>query len=496
MAATKNITKFDVLQALRDAGVPDADVTRVGRAKTAADAKSIVEGLGLELAGVDLDAAWQTKRVSVRADAGEEVVIEPSGDSDDVTDEMEAMPKRAAVPAGKVRAAGVRTSSSVTFAEKQYDRDCQKGWTHAGGRMVRTLASNGEHAMIRSSQLLLAMSRAPGAGIEPKAVQQAKEILKAHGIQNNELGGNLVPTEYVNNIINNSENYGAFPRAVGIMTTDRNSVEIPRVNTGVTVTDYAENATLTAQDDPKFGLVRLELSQKGAYLRVPNTLIRMADVNPSLSDVVGDRFSAGFGRFLDQRALLGTGGRSEPLFGAQATSAFRTAGVDVFDAALTTTNFTAITVAQIESWLSLIPTSAFQNGGAGIICSRVFFGSVFSRFGMSAGGIVPNQFFSQTTPRGGIDGQYNGYPVYFSDVCPTAYTADHVVAVAGGWASGCKIAANTASFELSTSEHVHFAENQTAFRALWNFGYVNHDVGSTNPLSAPQSGSQLIGFQV
>ena len=480
MAADKYKSRHALIADLKRSGAFDGETIKSVEAMNASDARKWFEN-NVDLkgwSGADVEALWTKKvTIAVEADAGEEVeVMSPqAAEPDDVEmDEDEPQPKARAK--GMSEAAGrlakavkaPSVASPVCMAEKAYDRAVKDGRLFRGHKPV---FDSGEQATKFGAWARMQLSK--GADYPQKAFD--RDILgKAHVTYDNALGGALVPDEFVPNLIDVKNEFGAARRAVGVTNMSRETLIMPRIASDATVAWIGEGSTISAQSTPTFDNVQLVAKKAGAYFTISNELMNDAAVN--VADALSVSLGRAFGEFEDDAFFLGendTTGINDLIPAASASTA-------IYDSA--SGGWSGYTVAKIMAWLGKIPDAAWRKGNVSIVCSVPFYHSVLLTLAQSAGGAVPGNLLNGIGGRfrqnslANADAQFDGIPVYFTNSAPTTYSADQAVAWAGAFDLGAKFGEVSGSNSIATSEHVAFASDELGVRAIERIALSLHDI--------------------
>ena len=507
MAADKYKSRHALIADLKRSGAFDGETIKSVEAMNASDARKWFEN-NVDLkgwSGADVEALWTKKvTIAVEADAGEEVeVMSPqAAEPEDVEmDEDEPEPKArktkgVSATGGRLAQAAAPVNSFNTPTSelgrqiKAYDNAIKSGRTFGvrGYGFVQPAFNCGEKAACYGAWVRKRLiDMYPAELGEYRKDADMEYLTKAHGTTVNNLGGALVPNDFLPDAIDLPSEYGAFRRAAGTTTMSRDTLTVPRVRNRFDVGDIGENTEITSQDKPTFDNVTLTAAKKGGIVRISNELLNDSAVN--LGEILARDIQRGFDKYIDDSALLGSNGYS-----GMAAANFTAAGTDHYDAALSTPLWSEYDIADIETWLSLIPSAAWSAGNVAIVCHRAFFGAVLARFGASAAAVSDSGagLFNSAVPLGsGVQASYRGLPVYFTDSMPSSVSSNQISAIAGSFSASSKYGEVTGSDELTTSDQRYFEYDQVGFRALRRFAINNHNVGGSDSSKA----SMVIGLK-
>lgn len=454
--------------------------------KSAADVRTFLKTLDFDdlydpqtKGVVDIDKAWKT--VYVTADAGEsvEIVAPPEGAMADMEDdEEEVMPKRKPVTARDVQkgfaaSAPVRSTSTkdlgLAARKKSYDRATNGNGTVRGGRPVFNSADEAE-AFGAAFRLATAQKAYPMQSRDREIIG-----LKAGSTLDNNFAGALVVHQTAPQIIDLLHEFGAVRQLAGVTTMPDGEYRIPRKTANMQFSFVPENGTI-GQTNPTFDMVQLVANKLAGICTVSNELLNDEAFN--IADQVARASVAGANYAEDMAYFFGTGlGNAIGVAGLLPQS-----DTDAtFDATLSS-NWGDYTIDKLQNWLAKIPIEAWRSGTVKIACSSAFYYAVLRRFALSAGGNLGGSIID------GVGGGFNwdGIPVVLTEVLPSTYGANQLVAVAGSFERGTKFGEVSGSQQLEGSDQAYWALDQYAWRFKERIAYNFHDVGGV--------GSELIGL--
>ena len=296
---------------------------------------------------------------------------------------------------------------------------------------------------------------------QPNAIKwwdnNAPSGLKAQSEGTNSAGGFLVPDPLEAAIIDVRETYGVC-RAVSRtfpMTSD--TLNVPSLSSGSTVYYPDENSAIT-ESSAVWANVGLSTTTRACLMKWSNRLGE--DSLFSLADTLSDYMGRALGIREDTEFIQGDGSSS---FGSvtglkNKAHSFVTGAGD---------NWGALTLANLVSTVGTLGDN--YHVGASWIMSRQFYSQVVLRLIAAAGGNTIDTLGVGTT-----GAQLLGYPIHFSDQCPTATAVDIDTVYFGNWNDACAFGDRT-GIQIATSEHVNFAEDQINIRATSRYDIQVHD---------------------
>jgi len=281
--------------------------------------------------------------------------------------------------------------------------------------------------------------------------------LKAQSEGTNSAGGFLVPDPLEAAIIDVRSEYGVARRVCQNFPMTSDTLNVPKLTSGSTVYYPAENAAIT-ESSAVWANVGLTAVRRACLMKWSNQL--GADALFSLADVLADYIGRALGIREDTEFIQGDGTAA---FGSvtglkNKAHSFVTGSGDTW---------AELTLADLVSTAGLLDDK--YHAGASWIMSRQFYTQVVLRVVAAAGGNTIDSLGVGTT-----GAQFLGYPVNFSDQCPTATAVDIDTAYFGNWQDACALGDRT-GIEIATSEHVNFAEDQINIRGTSRYDIQVHD---------------------
>lgn len=285
----------------------------------------------------------------------------------------------------------------------------------------------------------------------------------------NTAGGVLVPTQFIPDVLWLTEGYGVARKISTVWTMTGDTLRCPRQTGLVTFAFRGQNGSMTAADIPT-DQIELVAKEAYGYTQVSNELIADAAIN--VGDMISRSFAEGALKIEDQCYFLGDGsatyGNMSGLISKLPSGAYLNGSGS---------SWSALTEADIENCISKLEN--IQGGKLSIVCSRNFFVQVFQRLSAGAGGRTQAEFNTNNilgTAFAGADAQYQGIPVYFSQVMPTVTASATKSCYFGVFDTATKIG-DRQGLKIDTSEHVAFASNAMVFRGIKRFDVNIHGDG-------------------
>lgn len=287
----------------------------------------------------------------------------------------------------------------------------------------------------------------------------------------NTLGGNLVPEQFEQAIINLRETYGIFRRECPPVPMGRDTMIIPRRTGGVTAAFAAEGA-LPSSSDPTWNQVQLTAKKLGALTKMSMELAEDAIIN--LADWLASEFAYAFALKEDQCGFIGDasstyGGITGLLVVALQSS--HSAGKVA--AASPNNTFGELTSTDLTKLMSVVPQ--YARAGAKWYCSQVAYDLVFSRLAAAAGGNTIQ------TVSGAFAPSYLGYPIVTSQVFPAGPSTDYNAAAMLAFGDLTKAATfgERRGITVSQTNDRYWDTDQIGLKATERIDIVVHDMGDT-----------------
>jgi HK97 family phage major capsid protein len=288
-------------------------------------------------------------------------------------------------------------------------------------------------------------------------------VSKAQVEYNNQTGGALVPLEFIPTLIYLTEQYGVARKLANVQPMSRDTASRPRMTGIASMTPIAETGTISTSDN-SFGNVNLVAKKYGLLFQVSNELFADAAVN--VGDILARVVAEAQAKAEDQAYFIADGSATYAnqvgLVGALPSGAY---------IAQATSNTWATQV--MGDLLGLIGSvENVDTSRLAFACSRQYAVQVMSRLDKAT-----SQFKDLGT---GIPGQPNamflGYPVFYSQVMPTATATSQKCLYFGDFMGGSMLG-DRKQVEIATSTDYYFNADAIAVRGISRFNTVIHGDG-------------------
>lgn len=428
-----------------------------------ADVKKFIadNDLTIEIDGAKSIDELHKKTVTIKADAGEEVVIEeaePAIDAEMADEDEEPMPKKAPAPRRKAVAAMVKSTGRSDFrrdtARKMYERKAAAG--RASFSDVETAEAYG--AWMRSTVL--------GSKWYPQKDADLEILSKTHLTTVNTAGGAFVPDDFKPELITLLEDFGVARQVIGVTTMARDTLTMPRIDS-VFATTWTGEAVALTEDTLDTSNIELVARKLTGFGRVSSELLNDSAVN--VADTLAQEMARGLANKEDLAALLGDGTST---YGGVVgfANAIGSAGVVTASGNL----FSEFTDADIQAALGKLPGRVHARGTISIVCHSAAFFNVFNRLAFAKGGITYAE-----GQNGRPQYRYNGYPVVFAQVLPGTDANSQKAIYIGDFGTAAKFG-EVGSVEIAQSTERYFDTDEVAYRAVERVAINVHDAGDAN----------------
>ena len=440
-------------------------------------------------------SAWGRKAVRVIADAGEEVIVEDpamteemdgedeetkaeSEDEDEVTKSYKAY-RKALQKSGKsvtphmksVHEAGQKGAPAVhasaeRMRRKAFDDAAKNGKLYRGKRVVFGSADEAEY-FGAAARLMISKG---GQGVPYSRDQYRNDCsiigTKATGVtSDNAWAGTLIVSETAPQIIDLLHSYGAARQFCPVTGMPDGSFDVKRKTSNMTFA-YVSEGSAPSETNPAYDNVHLDAKKAAGIARVSMEMLN--DSAFELGNEVAQSSAAGMALFEDQEYFLGSHGTHGGLAGNVDSNS-------TYDAALSS-GWEDYTIPKLQAWVAKVPAEAWMKGTVKIACSTAFYQAVLRRFALSAGGNVGGALLD------GVGGGYgwDGIPVVLSEVLPSTYSADQLVAYIGDGERGSKFGVVNGSESLKYTDQRYWDTDEVAWMASERIDFNFHDVGGTS----------------
>lgn len=282
---------------------------------------------------------------------------------------------------------------------------------------------------------------------------------KAQVIFNNQLGGALLPVEFIPNLVYLTEQYGMARKLANVVTMSRDVTTVPRKTAIASMIPVAETGTMSPTDN-SYGNVTLTAKKYGVLYQVSRELLADSAVN--IADDLARSIAEAQAIAEDQAYFLGNG---TPTYANQIGL---TSGLPS-SAYLTGVAWGSMAVSDFTTAMGRVEN--VNPARLAFVCSRQFFAQVMLKVDKTA-----NQFKELTMGGLGGDATFLGYPVFFSQVMPTA-TGGSVRSCYFGDFVGATMLGDRRQLEIQTSDQFYFSTDALAVRGTSRFNTVIHGDG-------------------
>lgn len=454
------------------------------------------KGIELQTAegeAVDLKAVWAVE--------GTKKVVLADDDTDDLDDAdpgsqavsrkatFDAEQKAAGNGSGRKIDASNAGSTKLGWEAKAYDRKAARG---------ETVFDDSDTAAQFGAWVRLKVT---GGGDYSQKSNDLAILRKTQVEYNNLLGGNLVPVEFVPNLIRIREQYGVASRVMSAFPMSRDVVQVPRELNDVVVYGVNEGNSAT-ESDLNWDLVSLTAFKIMTMSRISSELLNDAAV--SVSDRIANSIAFAYANKEDECLFNGDG--TATYFGVNGIrNSFRKlvednggtwttdgdkdncAGLVLADG----NAWSEITLANVDEVASRLPTT-FERGAAWY-CHKRFFMNVMLRLDTlptASVTAVARDFALGDAPRL----MWRGYPVVFVQVMPRAEGNSEIPLLFGDLNAGAKFGRVSNSFEIATSDQRYFDQDLIAIRSKQRLAMTVHDIGDYNSSAASQNPGPICGL--
>jgi HK97 family phage major capsid protein len=276
---------------------------------------------------------------------------------------------------------------------------------------------------------------------------------------NNQLGGALVPIEFLPNLVWLTEQYGIARKIANVVPMSRDVMTVPRKTGLASMVPIAEAGTISGLDN-SYNNVTLTAKKYGVLYQISREL--MADSAINIADDVARSIAESQAIAEDNAYFIGDGtstyANQSGLTVALPSSAYLTG---VAWGTLAVSDFTTA-MGRVEN---------VNPARLAFVCSRQFFAQVMLKVDKTA-----NQFKELTMGGLGGDATFLGYPVFFSQVMPKA-TGSSVKSCYFGDFTGATMLGDRRQLEIQTSDQFYFNADSMAVRGTSRFCVDIHGDG-------------------
>lgn len=295
-----------------------------------------------------------------------------------------------------------------------------------------------------AAYIRLAMCGAKGYG---QRANDLSIVQKAQVAFDNTLGGYLVPEEFVAQLLYSTEPYGVARKVANVRRMTENLQRLPR-KTGIPTMGWVGEAQSTTVQNATFDQVEMAARELQLLMSASNTLLSDSAIN--VSDEIATTVREAYDIAIDSAYFIGDGtstyGGFTGMKNALPASAYITA----------TGAWTAYVTSDFHKALGALEN--VNSSRIGMIMSRQAYFQICQRLDKAA-----SQFKDLVTGTG-ADGSFLGYPVYFSQVLPTATASSAKSIYIGDFVGGSMIGERQ-DLTVASSEHSLFSTNSMQWRA-------------------------------
>ena len=297
--------------------------------------------------------------------------------------------------------------------------------------------------------------------------------VKAHTEGVNSAGGFLVPDEFETELISLREQYGVFRREARVRPMSSDTLRVPRRSATLSASFVGE-ATAGTESTQTFESVLLVAKKAMVLTTVSNELNEDAFVN--LADDVAGEIAYAFAKKEDECGFIGTG--TSTYGGIQGVVDIienGTTAVQYYDSTLSS-SFADLSLDNIGAFMGLLPAYADTPNAKFYMHKAVWHGA-FEAALTSAGGTSAREI------KDGYAGQPTlfGYPVVFTQVMRSSYTADKIVALFGDLTLAASFGdRRQTTIQISDSALNAFEQDELAIRGTERFDINVHDAGDSS----------------
>lgn len=293
-------------------------------------------------------------------------------------------------------------------------------------------------------------------------------VTRAQGESTNSLGGFLVPSQFMNTIIDLKEQFGVFRANAQLVPMSSDLQVWPRRTGGVSAYFTGENTAVTESNGATWDNVNLAAKKLAVLVRMSTEIGDDAVI--SIADWLTREIAYAFASKEDDCGFNGDGTSTYGgITGLTATGKVGSAGLYTATGHAT---FDVLTATDIESMRALLPFYALPN--AKFYCSQYAFALCFERLIAAGGGNTI------TTLGGEVQYRYLGTPIVISQKLPSTSPTGKIAIFYGDLA----LAATFGERRVATimrSDQRYMEYDQIGILGTQRFDIVNHDVGdSTN----------------
>ena len=297
--------------------------------------------------------------------------------------------------------------------------------------------------------------------------------VKAHTEGVNSAGGFLVPDEFETELISLREQYGVFRRNARVRPMSSDTLRVPRRSATLSA-NFVGEATAGTESTQTFEGVTLVAKKLMVLTTVSNELNEDAFVN--LADDVAGEIAYALAKKEDECGFNGDGTSAFGGINGAVTQLEAASGeaAQVLDSALSS-GLGDLTLDNIGAFMGLLPAYADTPNAKFYMHKAVWHGG-FEAALTSAGGTSAREI------KDGYAGQPTlfGYPVEFTQVMRSAYSANKIGAIFGDLSLAASFGdRRQTTVQVSDSALNAFEQDELAIRGTERFDINVHDIGAS-----------------
>lgn len=410
----------------------------------------------------------------VKTDERHIVIDDADGNPVDIDESFKIQPevKRAKItPAPEVEKKTVKVSRAVEVDAKAYTENKGPAIRCDGAKSAyKAKIRDGKAAFedVDTAEAFGAWARLQVAQADRRTEYTQKDndldiIGKVMSGTVNASGGALIPTEFVPSLIYLTEQYGVAKKVANVTRMGRDVQSFPRLCSIQAFAFAAQGGSISA-GDPGLDNVELTAKKAGRITRVSSELLEDSAV--SVADVIARQMSESYAKLVDQCYIIGDGtstyGGFSGLVSALPSGAYIAQGTSNTWATQVVADFTGL-MGSVEN---------VDSARLAFICSRQYYFQVMMKLDVSA-----SQFKELRTGNiGNADGVFLGYPVYFSQVMPTATATSQKCVYFGDFAGGSMIGERR-DMRIESSDQRYWDTDEVGWKATARFSVNVHGDG-------------------
>ena len=354
----------------------------------------------------------------------------------------------AAINAGAVPAAITKEKRmNSDISKKMYDKKPKKAFVDA------------DQAEIFGATTRLALMGGKSYGQKAADLEIAK---KGQVEFDNTLGGFLVPEEFVAQLVYATEPYGTARKIANVVRMARDLTRVPR-KTGIASMSWSSEGQSTTVADNSYDSVELAARKLQLLMQASNELLEDSAI--SVADDLAASMRESYDKAIDEAYFNGDG--TSTYGGYLGLKNALVSGAYINASGTAWSNITANDFTGALGSLQNVDSSRIA-----MVCSRQFFFQVMLRLEKAT-----SQFKDLAGPAlAGADASFLGYPVYFSQVLPTASAATTKSVYIGDFVGGSMVGERR-DLTIASSEHYAFNTDTWTWRATARAAIAIHGDG-------------------